>query len=174
MQATYLTHTQVRDGAGNIVEESTEVEVNRRTNNEPEYVKLYIEQWLVTMSGKASILSDVLFALINIGLTFAGQSADGGMIVHASSYEKEAVARKLGCSLSSVNNTITKLVQLNALRRLQRGVYQVNPSLVGKGNWASIKALQVNWEFTPEGVTNTTYVTGEPKTITGDDTLVVL
>lgn len=139
-------------------------------NDEPTYIKLYIEQWIVTMTGKPSAASEVLLALISCGMTYANDN----QVVYATAYNKQIVATKTGLNLRTVDNTIQKLVKIGALKRLARATYAVNPNLLGYGKWRDIKALQVNWTFSPSGITNETYVTGEPKTITGDDTLVVL
>lgn len=157
-QSTYINDSRVIGDHGQLLDHRTEVTVSKKTNNEPEFVKLYVEQWLTTMRGKPSIMTEVLVALINIGLTFAGNRTSGGMIVHASRFEKQAVADKLGCSLSNVSNTITKLVAVGALKRVERGVYQVNPNLMGKGNWSDIKALQISWQFEDSGTSNETVV----------------
>lgn len=154
--STTIKQTHVIDQNGEIIDGKTEVEVAATAvTPEPAYVKLYVTQWLATMSGQPSLMADVLVGLIELGMTFA----EDGQVIHATKYEKEAIAKRLGVNPRSIDNTIQKLVKAEALKRVERGTYAVNPRLLGKGSWKNIQSLQVSWEFDEGGIRNETYIT---------------
>lgn len=112
---------------------------------EPNFVKLYLND-VVYMSDLPSSNAAVLHQLIGRA-TYAGEA--NGMQIIINKYVKEQVKNKLGYkSIGSVENAITQLVKGKILYRIDRGVYNLNPYLFGKGDWQDIcrLRLEVNYD----------------------------
>lgn len=160
-KVTYEKHQQTLDmETGEVIADEYTFETQTKTTSEPEFVKLYLKQWIETMgpsSENTTLTTNVLLAAIKLSLSFAGDE-QGGQLVYFNMYNKKKVASDLGVSISTVNNAVTKLVKLTALKRVDRGVYQVNPYIMGKGSWEQIKAIQVTWSMGADGLSNSTAV----------------
>lgn len=55
---------------------------------------------------------------------------------------RRKVAAELKISVSRVNHAVSDLVQCGALLRVERGLYQFNPSFFARGEWKDIKKLR--------------------------------
>ena len=153
MAKSVIRHTVVDANTGEVVSDDITVEGHDKMA-EPQYVKLYVHQWLETMGGAPNTMTDVLVALIDLGMTFASDS----QVIHATAYEKSIIAEKLGLNPRSVDNTIQKLVKMGALKRITRGTYAVNPSLLGRGSWSDGLRMRVTGDVGPDGISNSTEV----------------
>ena len=49
-------------------------------------------------------------------------------------FTQRGLSKELGLSLQTVNNTIKILVESNFMRKIQTGVYQINPDIIIKGS----------------------------------------
>ena len=54
-----------------------------------------------------------------------------------------------GLKIDRVNKVLTQLVKADIFRKIEgrRGVYRVNPFIIGKGEWKDIKELRANFDF---------------------------
>jgi hypothetical protein len=95
---------------------------------EPNYIKLYIDDidYFNHLNIKSVLLYEVLKEInyrheivINHGV-------------------KKRMADSIGKSLSYVNNNLTKLIKDEVLIRVDKGIYQLNSYLLGKGGWKDI------------------------------------
>lgn len=115
--------------------------------DEPEHVKLYVSDWAETLRETPSMASKVLFALIRVGgMTSAAEEQR----LYATAYEKEHAADLLGIKPRTVDNVLTELKGSGIVRSLARGVYQVNPHIIGKGPWPDVEALRDAWDSADE------------------------
>lgn len=127
---------------GEVVSERTVTYDVMPASDEPDYVKLYVRAWVVFkgMHGINPTDSDVLAALLQY-MSYA----QNGQIVYTSAAMKRVITEQLHCSMGAVNNALTRLAKHGVLKRVDRGAYQVNPELVGKGPWADIKRLRATF-----------------------------
>ncbi|UCN01158.1 replication/maintenance protein RepL [Sulfurimonas sp. SWIR-19] len=112
---------------------------------EPNYIKLYLEDisYLHNLPAKAG---DILFELLHY--------VDYNHEIYLSAGRRKKVAENLGKSEKHIKNTITKLIQAEILLKVERGVYQLNSYLFGKGSWKDIlkhrNSLQLNIFYSHE------------------------
>lgn len=59
---------------------------------------------------------------------------------------KSEIAKRLGVGERMVERLMHQLVDAGIVRRIRRGVYQINPYIYGKGSWPSIAALRGAWD----------------------------
>lgn len=113
-------------------------------NNEPDFVKLYLEDMLLLMKLPASMLKLILW--LSKHLTYAGE--EYGLCVSLSPALKELCIEQIGISSMQVlNNTLSKLVKYGVLIRQGIGLYQLNPYFVGKGNWADVSSIRLTIDY---------------------------
>ena len=63
-------------------------------------------------------------------------------------YIKETLSKDCGVDVRQIERYIKKSVDTGLLFRTKyRGVYEVNPFMIAKGKWDSIRALRTNFEF---------------------------
>lgn len=48
-------------------------------------------------------------------------------------------------SEGALNNMMTGFVKRDIIRRIGKGVYQLNPFMFAKGNWSAIRKIQMEW-----------------------------
>lgn len=121
----------------------SERETITKTSTEPDYIKVYYKA-MMAVNGIAEIPLDFLLALsAQIGFT------NGDKIYY---YNNKTTRRaisdycKIGDNMTA--KYIKRCVSCGVLFPTEdRGTYEVNPWLIAKGRWASIKELQANFEF---------------------------
>lgn len=112
-------------------------------NNEDDYIKVY--RYLNTVFAFKGIEKRLIPTLMEICnyMSFA----DRGQEVHLDKYTKEKIARAIGYQLPEVNKHISALKKADVLRPIARGVYAINPFIVGRGKWSDIKELRAQFDF---------------------------
>lgn len=143
-------HTVVDLQGGTIVRE-----INTRTGyagKEPDYIKIYTDCMLVL--NKIDVALSPFIVAFGRHMTYAN---DGNEVfrctVRTDELVRNDVAAYCGVSDRRVQQAITQLVEeevfipieINGKRK--RGVYFVNPWVVGKGEWKDIKQLRGQFEF---------------------------
>ena len=117
---------------------------------EPPYIKLYLQD-ILYLSDLPKTHDKVLISLLK-SATWA--SAELGMVVTLSAGLKRLMAQRLQLkNPRSINNVITDFVKADILKRIETGVYQLNPYLFGRGDWADIAQLRTTVTYTLEGRT---------------------
>lgn len=124
-----------------------------RISDEPEYIKVYLD-CVLTLKGLQKGLNVVLLELLR-GMTYAQSDMYGGQVVMVNKFVKEGISHKLGISIKRIEQAITQFVRADLLRRIATGVYQVNPNIIGKGDWTQIKKLRVEFDCVNRDVTRT-------------------
>jgi hypothetical protein len=115
--------------------------------SEPSYVKLYLDTVLYLKDLQKGY-NPVLMAILK-RLPWANQSQD----IAINSGVKRIMAKELNCSVSRIDHAITDFVKGELLYRVETGVYQVNPHIFGKGDWADIAKLRLEITFDAKGKT---------------------
>ena len=112
---------------------------------EPDYIKLYLQDvaYLNNVTGCSDTLREVLKLM-----TYEGQIIINKAI-------KKRIAEYLKVTLGHVENQITSLVKADVLLRVDRGLYEANPHIFGKGHWKDIylrrKRIEVKVTYDENG-----------------------
>ena len=139
MAVTRLERTdRTIDGlTGELLAERKKIIDLKPMEQEPDYIKLYIEdigRMVGLQDGHRSILLYVA----------ASVAYDG--ILSLTSYRKSRIALTVGCSTRSIDNAISEFVKQGILIRIARGEYELDPHLFAKGRWIDIRQRRL--EFT--------------------------
>lgn len=119
----------------------------KRSSKEPDYIKLYLD-CICTFRGLNKALSPVLIAFCHF-MTWADNKHKEQMIF-MNSYVKEKVCEMTGLKIDRINKVLKEIVDAEIFVKVEgkRGVYKVNPFIIGKGEWNDIKELRANFDFT--------------------------
>ena len=118
--------------------------------SEPPYVKFYLHD-ILYLSDLPKTHDKILLSLLKRA-TWA--NADYGMIFTLSAGLKRMMAKELGFKNSrTINNALSDFVKADIFKRLETGVYQLNPYLFGRGNWQDIEKLRMEIDYTLKGRT---------------------
>lgn len=109
---------------------------------EPNFVKLYLDD-ILYLSDLPKGLNSVLYNLLK-RMSYGNQ-----IVVNAGI--KRQIAGEISLAVSTVNNSITKLVKGHVLFRVETGIYTVNPNLFGKGEWKDIAQLRMHVTYDING-----------------------
>lgn len=116
---------------------------------EPPYVKMYLDT-ILYLQDLPKGHNSILHALLK-RMTYA--NGDNGQCVFVNMGLKRMIGKELGVSVSRIDNVISDLTKGGVLERIERGVYQVNPHLFGRGEWADIAQLKLTVTFDANGKT---------------------
>jgi len=64
---------------------------------------------------------------------------------------KKRIDKSLMLKKGILDNNLTKLKKAHILKSEERGIYQLNPNLFGKGSWHDINKLRVTWDYSEKG-----------------------
>lgn len=143
MQKKYYKTTNtntVEDSNGNITVTTDETITAIENNTEPDYIKLYTRMWcefnqipMVYRSLFLALAQRMSYASLD---TNGNSKNNGGQIV----YTGKPIAQDLMSECGWTSNDMLKrglreLCKCNAIKRIGRGVYQINPSYAGRGLW---------------------------------------
>lgn len=117
-----------------------------KTQKEPDFVKLYID-CVFTVKGVKKGFNPIFVAFLEYMSYSDSSSPYGGQVIYVNKAMKAAIAKKVGLSIVSVNNAITDFVKKGIFKRVDVGTYQVNPNIVGRGQWADIKNIRATFDF---------------------------
>lgn len=124
-------------------EESTFVS---KTDLEPDYVKVYLNT-LCAFKGLSKSISPVLFEFCNY-MTWANDNTNRQILI-INKFVKEQVSAKVGLKIDRINKILGEIVKSQIFMKMegQRGVYIVNPYIIARGDWKSIKTLRAEFDF---------------------------
>ena len=144
-------HSVVDHKTGEI---TSEIEsVSYPFSSEEPYVKLYIKH--------ACYLQGLIHSEYSV-LYKALKHLDYENEVVLLKRRKEKIAKDLGISINTVNNTLFQMVKKKVLFRIEKGFYKVNPYLFGRGSWKNIKKLRMTIDYNPNDYkVKTTIVRGK-------------
>jgi len=100
-----------------------------KTASEPNYIKLYIQD-ISYLNELPSGTDRIIYAM----LPYINYQQE----IYINSHNKRKMAEEVGVSDKHISNTIVKLVKKEILIRIDRGVYQLNTFIFGKGPWKDI------------------------------------
>ena len=111
---------------------------------EPHFVKLYIND-ICKLNDIPKLGNAVLNELLPL------MNYQNEIVLNAG--VKRRIVESLNTSRASLDNSLTKLVKSDILRRVDTGIFKLNPFLFGKGSWGDIKNIRVEWNYGKEGRT---------------------
>lgn len=116
---------------------------NKRASNEPDYIKLYkYVNTLFAFKGINTRLTPFIIEISN-HMTYAKD----GQIVNLNRVTKTTIAENLNVTTKRIDQVIAELRKCDILRKIQNGVYSVNPYIVARGSWADIRKLQMHFDY---------------------------
>jgi len=143
-KAIFENTVRTIDSNGELIEQTTtSVKIQSK---EPDYIKLYLD-CLCTFKGLNKALSPVLVAFCYF-MTWA-DSKHKNQVIFMNSYVKEQICEMTGLKIDRINKALKNIVDANIFIKIEgkRGVYNVNPWIIGKGDWNDIKELRANFNF---------------------------
>lgn len=117
-----------------------------KTQTEPEYVKLYID-CILTVKGLRKGLNPIFLAFLPY-MSYADINGQGGgQVIFVNKAMKDIIAKSLNLGIDSINKALSEFTKAGIFKRLTVGTYQVNPNIVGKGEWKDIKNIRATFDF---------------------------
>lgn len=132
-----------------VITSSGEIVTSKTVYNlktEPEYVKLYID-CVLAVNGLRKGLNPIFLAFLPYMSYADANSEDGGQVLCINKYIKNNIAKKLNIGLESINKAISEFTKAGLFKRLAVGTYQINPNIVGRGEWKDIKNIRATFDF---------------------------
>lgn len=115
-----------------------------KTSTEPDYIKVYYSTMLAFNQIQDVPVSFVLSLSKYIEWTNEGKP----MYITLNKRIKTEMMKDCDLSLPQIDRYIKKSVDNGLLFRTEfRGVYEVNPFMIAKGKWESIRKLQTNYDY---------------------------
>ena len=123
----YEENITIHNETGKIIETSTSK--TYKIEAEPNYIKLYLADisYLNNLPKGTDIIIYELLKYINY---------EHQIVVNK--HIKEQIAQKLNLGVGHISNSIVKLTKNEILIRIDRGVYEINSYIFGKGSWKDI------------------------------------
>lgn len=147
---------RIRQSVEETIQDTNGTIVERRRNqtlswgDEPPYIKLYIKD-LMYMSDMPRHYTNLVYALLK-RVSYASDA--DGMCVTLVPRIKKAICAELGWEkTSSLDNALQKLLKGQIIFRVDRGVFQMNPYLFGKGEWQDISRIRMQVTYDVDGKT---------------------
>lgn len=127
-------HT-VEDSNGNITVDTTTTTKAISGSTEPDYIKLYTRMWC-EFNGIPDKWRPLFMALV-CRMGYADiKSASGGQTVYTIGSNATAIMADCGWSRrETMYRGLQALCDCNAIRKVGRGEYQINPQYAGRGEW---------------------------------------
>ena len=121
------TCTVIDKSTGEVTEEKKETVL--QFPKEPSFIKLYLDD-IHRLHDIPNNSSGLLFGLL--------KCMDYEQMINLNSTIKKRIANAAGYKITSLNNYLGVLCKKGIFYHVDRGVYQPNPSLFGKGDWKNI------------------------------------
>lgn len=142
MSKIYSTERMVFDKETGELIEHTE-DKYKVVSIEPNYVKLYIDAMSCFITGEEVGMETNLLLEMAKRMTYANDAAPNQVAMVGSI--KKGIAKQLNTSVSSIDVILNRLIKKDLIRRVGRGVYELNPIIFAKGPWSSIRKIQIEW-----------------------------
>lgn len=140
------TETKIlKDGTKTEHTEKHDVEI---TSGEPAYIKLYMDNWMMkdsdTYGGSNGIPQRYRLLFLELAMHMSPcdyTDLEQSQIVNVYGKHKKIYMDAMGWKNdSSLKQGLKALCNCEAIRRVDRGIYQINPSYAAKGKWLNARA----------------------------------
>lgn len=135
--ATIIKEKQVTthiDAEGNEVTDVLEKTKNIQRNSEPDFIKLYTKMWC-EFNQIPNAYRDLFLELV-VRMTYCnGADLGGSQLVNTGKPWSESIMKALGWQKAMYQRGLRVLCDCGAIKKVGRGVYQINPQYAGRGEW---------------------------------------
>lgn len=123
------------DADGCITTRTTKETTAIQRNNEPDYIKIYTKMWC-EFNDVPEAYRQLFFSLI-VRMSYCNShDQEMGQLVYTGVPWRDAIMQECGWTArDSLMKGLKALCNCGAIRKISRGVYQINPSYAGKGEW---------------------------------------
>ena len=155
--------TVEKDASGKVTKQSTK-ETAIVHSGEPDYIKIYTAMWLQFKQVSPSLTP--LFLELVSRMSYAdAKHPETSQTVYTGTPVSDQIMNALGWKKRMYQRGLAQLADAGAIKRVARGVYQINPHYAGKGSWrysekyqrGGVADLVATFNFS-DG-TNTTHIT---------------
>lgn len=147
--------TKIIEDANGDITKSEIIKTNEITkSDEPDYIKLYTKVWC-EFNDIPTIYRN-LFLLLASNMTYANTNdKEGGQLVNAGEPLKSMILKELKWKERNYYKGLKTLCETKAIKKIMKGVYQINPSYAARGSWfynartdsGGIKDLKATFDF---------------------------
>lgn len=133
--STIIRDTEtILDDSGNVIEQHSEERYFYK-DNEPDYVKIYTNVW--SECNQFPDKYSKLFFQLAIRMSYCNSdSLDNSQIVYVMGPQKKEIMTACGWKTETpLVKGLKVLCDCGAIKRVSRGIYQINPSYAAKGSW---------------------------------------
>lgn len=135
--ASYYRETETKtkvDENGNEVTSKVEKKTKFEVSTEPDYIKLYTKMWC-EFNQIPNVYRQLFLELVSRMSYCDSHDKNMGQLVNTGKPWSEAIMANLHWKEAMYNRGLKELCKCNAIKRVGRGVYQINPNYAGKGEW---------------------------------------
>lgn len=111
-----------------------------KAQNEPAYVKLYLDGIEELYKMRSCCWPVLIWIVKRMGY------ANGEQVFEFGAPMRRRAGEVLQLSVWRINHALSDLVESGALLRVERGLYQLNPMIFGRGEWKEIAKLRAKAE----------------------------
>lgn len=127
------THTRI-DENGNELTSKVEKKTRFEVSSEPDYIKLYTKMWCEF--NEIPLAYRPLFLELVTKMTYCNSTDPNmGQIVYTGKPISDEIMGNLNWKRAMYQRGLKELAKCNAIKQINRGVYQINPNYAGKGEW---------------------------------------
>lgn len=124
-------HTTV-DSDGNTTVDTKETVYKKE--REPDYVKLYTKMWCEF--NQIPMTYQPLFIELIQRMSYCNSlDLKNSQIVYTGKPISDSIMKTLGWKRAMYQRGLAELTKADAIRKVSRGVYQINPNYAGRGSW---------------------------------------
>lgn len=131
-----IQETTVQDEEGNILSSTTTKESHMLARNgEPDYIKIYTRMWCEFNQIPERVRP--LFLQLAMRMSYCNScTPEESQLVFTTGPVKQVIKKAIGVTNDKVfYRYLQELVDCNAIRKVGRGCYQINPQYAGRGAW---------------------------------------
>lgn len=131
-----ITEDNQYDENGNLISSKKKLETfNILTNKEPDYIKLYTRMWCEFNQIPMGLRPLFLSLVTKMGYCNTTDMKHSN-IVYTIGVNKTSIMEELGWkSDRALQKGLRNLCEINAIRKVSRGCYQINPCYATRGSW---------------------------------------
>lgn len=113
----------------------TEKSITRDKFREPDYIKIYTNMWCEF--NQIPMVYRQLFLELALRMTYCNSTklAKSQLVSTGSPYKEDIMEACGWKSKGMYQKGLKALCECGAIKRINRGIYQINPSYAGKGKW---------------------------------------
>lgn len=142
MSRIYATERIIYDKETGEVVEHTE-DKYKIVDKEPDYIKVYIEAMSKFVTAEELGMETGLLFEMAKRMPYSN-SFDANQVAMVGAI-KQSIAKQLETSVSTIDVILNRLSKKGLIRRIGRGIYELNPIIFAKGPWLSIRKIQMEW-----------------------------